>query len=864
MTWLRRLMRRERLDAEAERELRFHREEAGTGGEAGMDAALEACREARGTLWAEDLGRDARYGLRLWRRRPGFAAAVLVTMGLGIGATTLMLSLVQGVLWKPLDFGHPDALYSLQEQTAGPPNAEAIAEGWGNTWAVAYPNYEDLVQQSRTLELGAWEGDTDLITSPGAPEVVNAARVSASLLPLLGVAPVAGRYFAAQDDHLGAAPVAMLSAGLAQQRFGSANAALEREIRYAGKLYQVVGVMPAGFALQGYASPDAEQIYLPLGQFLTARMQNRGRHSLAAAARLRAGVTAREAHQELDAIAARLEAAYPKTNAQRSFLLRPWRADVGAATSTTLWLLLGAAGLILLLGCVNVASLLLTRALARERELAMRSALGASRARLVRQGLTEAGLFGMGGGVLGVGLAMVGLPAFVRYWPGGLPRSGDIHLNWMVMLLALALSLACSLIFGLAPAMRAGRLRLKERTSRLQPLLVGLQVALAVVLLAGAAVMGRTLIRLSQTDVGIRPDHVIAARVMLPDTVSSVPERAMADWQAILTRVRAVPGVLAAATVDTVPLREGNNILNYWLGSSVPPDSQPPSALATTVSPQYFSTMGIRLVRGRVIDERDRKGTEPVAVIDTNLARHAFGERDPIGQSIHLGLGNDPLTVVGVVGHVMYWGPAGDAASPVQDEVYYAFDQLPDKLVPRWSQLTSVVVRTGAPPATLLPALRAAVEGTGGDQALYEIRQMPELARQAVGQQRFLLVVFGLFAILALLLAGAGIYGAQAWLATQRLPEMAVRMALGAGRPGVFWRQLRQAVLVTGLGAAAGVLAAAGAVRVLARQVSGVTGADPALFAILIAAMVLTAVAAGLGPAWRACHADPARLLRLD
>lgn len=864
MTWLQRLMRRERLDADAERELRFHREEAGVAGDAGADAALEACRDARGTRWAEDLGRDARHGLRLWRRRPGFAAAVLVTMGLGIGTTTLMLSLVQGVLWKPLGFGHPDSLYSLQEQTAGPPSAQAIAEGWGNTWAVAYPNYEDLVRQTRTLELGAWAGDNDLITFPGAPEVVNAAEVGASLLPLLGVAPVAGRDFSAQDDHLGAAPVAILSAGQAQQRFGSANAAIGREIRYAGKLYQVVGVMPPGFALQGYAGPDTEQIYLPLGQFMTPGWQNRGRHFLAAAARLRAGVTAREAHQELSAIATRLEAAYPKTNTQRSFLLQPWRADVGAATNTTLWLLLGAAGLILLLGCVNVASLLLTRALARERELAMRSALGASRARLIRQGLTEAGLFGIGGGALGVGLAVLGLPAFVSYWPGGLPRSSDIQLNWMVLLLALALSLACSLIFGLAPALRAGRLRLKDRTPRLQPLLVGMQVALAMVLLAGAAVMGRTLIRLSQINVGIRPDHVVAGRVMLPDTVSSVPERAMADWHAILARVRAVPGVEAAATVDTVPLRRGNDILNYWTGNSAPPDSQQPSALATTVSPQYFSTMGIRLVRGRVIDERDRQGTVPVAVIDENLARHAFGARDPIGQSIHLGLGNDPLTVVGVVGHVMYWGPAGDAASPVQDEVYYAFDQLPDKLVPRWSQLTSVVVHTGPPTATLLPALREAVEGRGGDQALYEVRQMPDLARAAVGQQRFLLVVFGLFAVLALLLAGAGIYGVQAWLAAQRLPEMAVRMALGADRARIFWRQLRQGLVVAILGAGVGELAAAGAVRVLARQVSGVAGTDPALFAALVIAILLTAVAAGLGPAWRASHADPARLLRLD
>lgn len=874
MSWLHRLLRRRDLDAELKRELRFHAEECGASATAGADAVEEACRDVRGTRWAEDLGRDLRHGLRLWRRRPGFAAAVLLTMALGIAATTIMLSLISGVLFKPLAFAHPDSLLRLQEQTEGPPSAEAVAEGWGNIWAVANPNYQDLIRQSHTMELGAWNSDTGLLSAPGAPEVVNADDISPSLLPLLGIAPMAGRYFAEQDDHIGAAPVAILAASEARKRFGSADAAIGRDIRYGGKLRQVVGVMPPGFDLHGFLTPDAAQIYFPLGQFTSPAMQNRGRHFLTVVARLRPGASAGEADQELDAIAHRLQHAYPKTNSQRVFLLQPWRADVGAATSTSLWLLLAAAGLILLLACVNIACLLLTRALARERELAMQAALGASRARLTRQCLTEAGLFGLGGGLLGIALAAAGLPTFVANWPGGLPRAADAHLDWSVLLFALASALICGLIFGLAPACRLrlhagdfavrGNRAIHVRSAGLQRSLVGLQLALAVVLLAGAAIMGRTLIRLDRLDLGLQPQNVLAARVMLPDAIADSPALAQADWQSTLQRLRAVPGVVAAATVDTVPLREGNDILNYWTGASPPPESQQPSALATTVSPQYFRVLGIDLLRGRVIAERDRKGTPPVAVIDENLARHAFGVRDPLGQAIHLGLGNDPLTVIGVVRHVKYWGPAGDAASPVQDEIYYAFAQLPDRLVPRWSQLTSIVVRTGPPPDGLLPAIQTAVQGPAGDQAMYETVFMPALARQALSQQRFLMLVFSLFAGLALLLSSIGIYGVQAWMAAQRLPELAVRLALGARRPSVFWLQLRQGLFVAAAGALVGVLAALGAARVLERRVAGVESAGLTLFVVIVAVLLLTALAAGLGPAWRASRADPAQLLRLD
>jgi len=840
----------------------------------GAEAVEEACKDVRPGRWTEDLRRDLRHGLRMWRRQPGFTAVVLLTLGLGIGATTLMVTLVNGVLFKPLAFAHPERVVSVQEQTAAPPNATAVAEGWSNIWAVTFPNYEDMVRASRTLELGAWARSDGIVSQPGVASHVNADEVTASLFPVLGVRPIAGRYFLPREDQRGAAPVAIISAALARQRFGSVPAAIGGRLVYEQQAYLVVGVMPPGFDLNGYTTADAADVYLPLGQDPSPNLQNRGRHMLGVAARLRDGATLGQARRELDVVARRLQAAYPQTNAQRSFLVRPWVADVGDA-STTLWLLLSAAGLVLLIACANVASLLLVRAQAREPELAMRAALGAGRGRLARQCLAESLLFGLGGGVLGLGLAGAGLRPFLAIWPGTLPRAADATLDWRVLGLAMATALLCGVFFGLAPAWRIrlqsvdAALRRGGRASaaagaRLHSGFVIAEVGLAVVLLASAGLLGSAMLRLNALNLGLNPTNVVAGRVAMPAPVLAVPARARMAWRDLTDRVRALPGVVAAATVDTVPLREGNNPASYWVGSSPPPEAQQPTALINSVGPGYFAVMRIPLLEGRVLDDRDRQGAMPAAVIDETLAQHAFGGRDPVGQQIHLGLGNDPLTIVGVVQHVRYWGPAGDDSNPVRDTVYYAFDQVPDRLVRRWSQLMSLAVRTSGPPGSMLTQIAAAVRGPAGEDAFYEIRTMSQLARGSLDQQRFLLILFAAFAGLALLLAALGIYGVQAFLAARRMAEFGVRVALGAGRGQLLWLVVRQSLGMVLIGVVAGVAVALLASRALRSAVAGIGSVSPATLAAVGLLLLLAAALASLPPARRASRVDPVRTLRQE
>jgi predicted permease len=880
MTWWQRLWNRNRLEEQLDKELRFHLDQHAadliarghTPSEArrlarlalgGPDQVKEECRDARGTRWIEDLWQDFRYTLRTLRQRPGFTSVALLTLALGTGATTAIFTVVDGVLLKPLPYPQPDRLVAIQEQTDW-------TTQWGNLWAFAYPNFLDCRSGSRALDLAAWRYTGGTLSAAGKAEWVDGREISADLFSVLGVTLPRGRAFLPEEDRPGAPPVAIVSDALWQRHYAADPAAIGSQLVFDGKTYTVVGIAPSDFRLE-----DEADVFTPIGQDTEPAMLNREMHrGIRVWARLRPGVALGEAQSELTSIGRHLAEEYPKSNKGRSFLAAPLRPDVGDVRAT-LWLLLGAVSLVLLIACVNVANLLLARAVSRDRELAMRVALGASRGRLARQCLTESAVLGLGGGLLGTAVAAIGVRPFVAFWPGSLPRAEQVQVDWRMLLFAFAASLISGLLFGLAPAMRApirqveqalraGRRSIAGNSRRLHGALVASEIALALVLLVCAGMLGRTLLRLSSLDPGIDIRNVLTSRMALSPATLRDPAVTRAAWQEVLDRARRVPGVQSAAIVDTVPMREGNNQIGYWTTPVQPPVNRQPLVSATSVTPDYLNVMGIPLRRGRFFNDRDRLGSEGVAVIDEVMAQEAFHGQDPLGKHLWIDLGSDPVRVVGVVGHVRHWGLADDDSARVRAQLYYPFAQVPDRLVRRWSELMSIAVRTGIPPMNTLAPLRQELRGATGDQVLYEVHTLERLVGDSLARQRFLLLLFGIFAGLALLLASIGIYGVMAYLTSRRVPEIGVRMALGANSGDVVRLVLRQSLGMILPGVAIGAAGGLAAGRLLQRLVEGMQPMGPSTFATMILVLVLAAVFASFLPARHASRVDPVRALRQE
>jgi predicted permease len=881
---LRASLRRGKIEREMERELRFHLEmetaeniRRGMNEEearrtallsfGGVEQTKENLRDSRGLGWFEDLLQDFRYAIRTLRRRPGFAAVSLLTLALGVGATTVMFTVINSVLLKPLPYPEPDRLLTLQERTEK-------SDQYGNLTPFAYLNFLDCKRESRSVDMGAWRYSGGVISGNGEAEYVDGYQVSSELFSVLGVSFSQGRAFLPEEDRPGAAPVIIVSHSLWQRRYGGGQAVIGTPLVFDGKSHTVVGVAPAGFRLSG-----AADVFTPLGQNTEAYMRNRNwRSRIRVWARLRPGATLVEARTELALIGRQLAEQYPESNAGRSFVAEPLRPNVGDVRST-LWLLMGAVSLALLIACVNVASLLLARAVSREREITIRVVLGASRGRLARQCLTESGVLGLFGGALGVMLAAIGVRPFVEFWPGSLPRAEEVQLDWHALLFALAVSLLIGLLFGLAPALRAPSRELEQTlragartvagsSRRLHGGFVISEIALAVVLLVSAGVLGRTLLRQSSLDPGVNVRNVLVTRMALSPGALADPAQTRAAWQDVLDHARRVPGAQSVALVDTVPMREGNNQLGYWTTPAEPEPNQMPLALATSVTPDYLKVMGITLLRGRFFDEQDRIGVEPVVVIDEVLAQHAFGGQEPVGKRLWIKAQPwntvGPAKVVGVVGHVRHWGLAGDDQAQVRAQFYYPFAQLPDSLLRSFSSLFSVAVRTSIAPLSVVEPLRREVRGALGDQALYEVLTLEQLASGTLARQRFLALLFGVFAGLALLLACVGVYGVLAYLTSHRVPEIGVRMALGANARDCMWLVLRQSLGMVLIGVVLGAAAAFAAGRLLGSFVPGVQPSEPLTFAVMISVLVVAALLASFAPAYRASRVDPMNALRQE
>jgi predicted permease len=837
----------------------------------GPEQVKEACRDARGTLWLEDLLQDFRYALRTLRQRPGFAVVALCPLALGTGATTIMFTLINGVLLKPLPYPDPERVVEVHGHTATW-NAQLYGEQ-----NLAYPDFLDCQRQSRSLSLAGFFHGGGTVSAPGEPQYVEDFEISSNFFEVLGVRMLHGRDFLPEEDRRGGAPVVIVSSAYWHQQLAGNLKAIGSRLVFDDKPYTVVGVAPSGIAPSNFVlDGDDADIYTPLGQDTTPFLQRRGPHPIHVVARLQPGVPLAQAREELGLFGRHLAAQYPNTNKDRTFFARQLHPDVGNVRSM-LWLLLGAVSLILLIGCANIASLLLARAVSRERELSTRAALGAGRWRLIRQGLTESAVLACSGGMLGVVLARVGVRPFLTFWPGSLPRIDEVHVDWRVLMFALAVSLGSGITFGLVPALRQGtrdieqRLRVGSRTvvsssRRPHSVFVVCEIALALVLLVSAGMLGRSLLYLSSLNPGLDIHNVLVSRMALSPATLKDPGQIRAAWNEILERARAATGVSSVAMVDTVPMRSGDNELAYWMSPDVPKDENKlPAALATSVSPDYLKVMKIRLLKGRFFDERDRIGSPLVIVIDDVMARHAFGDSEAVGKQLWIpDIATQPVLVVGVVKHVRQWGLGADDQARIRDQVYYPFAQVPDSLLRRWSELMSIAVRTNGNPLSRVNVLRERLRGETGEQVLYEVRTMEQLARSSLERQRFLMLLFGVFAALALLLACIGVYGVLAYLTGQRVPELGLRMALGASASGIQSLILRQSLAMILVGIGIGVTGAIAAVRVLRRTVDGMQPAEPLTFVVILCVLITAALLASFLPARRASRIDPIAALRQD
>jgi predicted permease len=702
----------------------------------------------------DELMQDLRHAVRTLRRMPGFAIPAVLILALGIGVSAVMFTLIHAVLLKPLSYPEPERLVTLHGTT----NAR---EAWG----FSYPDFLDVTASSRTVTMAGWTYGGGTVTAPGEAAYVDGRQISSELFSVLGVRVAEGRAFRPDEDRPGALPVAIVSYAVRQQRYGG-RSPVGQAIVFEGRPHTIVGVAPAGFQLQGETD-----VFTPLGQNVERRMQNREARFIHVLGRLGAGATLDAARAELAVVSRRLAAEFPASNAGRDLVARPLQAEIVGDIGGTLWLLLGAVGVVLIIACVNVASLVLARAVARERELVTRVALGASRGRVARYCLAESAVLGVVGGAIGIALAAAGLEPFVALWPDGLPRADEIRLDWQVALVMFAVALTCGVAIGLAPALRvpmsgleaslrAGGRTIARSSRRLHGTFVVLELALAVVLLVCAGMLSRTLLALSSLDPGLDTHNVVTAHVALSPGVLNDPARIRASWDEVVDRARRLPGVESVALTDIVPMRVGENALPYSVVPGQAPSSATPVALASTVTPDYLTVMGIPLRAGRFFDGHDRADSERVVVIDETLARRAFGQINVVGRALWVAaLGPSPIRIIGVVGHVRHWGLATDDRATIRDQMYYPFAQVPAPLLRLFSSFMSIAVRTTVAPLDVVEPLRATLRATSGEQTLYEVRTLEQLARSSVARQRFLVVLFSVFGGAALLLACVGIYG---------------------------------------------------------------------------------------------------------
>jgi predicted permease len=822
----------------------------------------EETRAVWSSIWIEQLLQDVSYGFRALRKNPGFAIVIVLTLALGIGANTAIFSVVRGVVLAPLPYPEPNRLVMVWESR---PNVKTLS--------TSYPDFMDWQRNARSFEqMAALTSRNYDSTSPGTPQHLDGMEISSGFFSTLGVKLSMGHDFSPSEDRPHGAPAVIISDRLWRNRFASSPQALGKSIRLDGAECTIIGVLSPGF----HFLADAD-VYTSLAQGEPLFYNDRTIHAIVGIARLKPGVSIGQAAGEMSAVQENLDRLYPAADRSLGTNIVPLKQEIVGDVGGTLFLLLGAVGIVLLIACANVANLLLVRSAARRREFAIRLALGASRARMVRQLLTESVLLAMTGGVLGLIVAKLGVSLMFGEFAQSLPRSESVGVNLPVLFFAFGISLVVGIAFGLAPALKSSRadvqgsLKSGDRGStrahpRGQSALVMIQMALTLVLLVGAGLLLRTIGDLRKVNPGFNTQHVITFKVGLSPSLTQSASSIRIAYQQLLDRIRQIPGVGAADFTNIVPLSEEDNGGPFWVGPQESTSMQDaPHALYFETGPDYLQTMEIPLLRGRFFTPADTPDSEPVVVINSVLAHTYFRDRDPVGQTITVAHWHT-ARVIGVVGSVRHWG-LGDPGTYNPSQIYISFYQLSDQWIPAFARALSVAVRTPLDVATIMPAVRNVVYGTGNDQPVYDVRTMQQIVWESMLSQRLPMVLLAVFATLALLLASVGIYGVISYSVTQRVQEIGVRMALGAEKQQIFQMVIGQGLRIAVVGLTIGAAAALILTRLLlsfSRLLYGIGPSDPVTFAAVSLMLTAVAVLACYIPARRAARVDPMVALRYE
>ncbi len=813
-------------------------------------------RDMRRTEYLSELWNDLRYGARQLRRAPGFAAVAILTLGLGIGATTAIFSVVRGVLLRPLP-------YPAAERLVVPISVDLAS---GDQWSVTYADYQDWRSAGVFSHVALYQPTNVNLGGEGPPERVEGTRVTEDFFATLGVAPALGRTLRPDEFEVGSPRRAVISYGLWQRRFGADPSIVGKSIRVTGVPVEVVGVMPRD---RSFPSPSEIWFPIKIAPENVADFERRDNYVFAGIARLAPGRTIDETRSRLATMAARVARELPATRANVSVTATPLVAwMVGETMTRAVWIFFGSVLFVLLIACVNVANLLMSRSATRGRELAVRASIGATRERLVRQLLTESLVLALSGGALGIGIAWLGVRVLIALAPADLPRSAEIGVDPLVLLFAAGASLVAAVMFGLLPALRGSRedaaAVLNESDRRTtsgvhgrhrRQLLVATELALSMVLLVGAGLLLRSFDQLRATDPGLRTDHVLTFSLSLQGEKYESDAVSEGAFRTLLERLRALPGVEHAAITSSLPVGGGG----FYLGRSFlaegrpePPAGKDLAAQWVVVSPDLFGTLGIPLLAGRTFTATDDSASTPVMIVNREFVRRMFPDGNALGKRVRSWRDENVYReIVGVAGDVRYFS-AGDSLRPL------VYVPLPQSL---WHSMV-IAVRTSLPPESLAPSVRAAVASLDPNLAVDDVQTMEQALNDSMARSRFSAALLSLFAALALVLAVVGTYGVLSYGVTQRRKEIGIRMALGA-RPGtVLGMVLREAGGVVAVGLAAGLLGAFALTRLMRGLLYEVSAIDPGIYAIVAVLLAGAAIVASVIPARQAASVDPVSTIR--